>query len=653
MSSSLSTSSAGGEESAILLFGKYARLVLGAHSELQLFYKQLESIHEVYSKVYQLLNYLADQELAIDAFGFYARNHFSCLLFMADRVNELFNKGSDCAAWKGELVLSLGRDKKFQKPMIELSFSAVKAILVLSDCREWRICIRNMFGSIFEDARIGKVKVPWKVYSLVHKQEKIEFGWPFDKTKSTVLDRHNCPLEVSIISSHIANMFIPEFMGSNLISRAMSGIIETSVANSRSFGRNQNSWALLESAHLTKFIPSPATTSSSSGSTPQLLAKRKRTPDDDSSQTQKKPVRRIRIEEDDDEISTADIFGVMGGSGGKSPQLQLTDSSSSSSSTAALPAVSSTISSVNSPPEAHFKSLSVTSDHFVVPTVRVKARSPVDASTVSSCVQVGGTLALPTVACWNWAASASEDIDSSVESSSVDLFGEDSESDAVIIDLTGTDSDSACDAFRAASPPPTGPSLERSPSRRGDAASDEDSDIGRGDPFDDSTLEMDFDSESSGSSTPPTEQPFVPPERLICSAEAELRYEGLVHNVGRDLLMQLCNSSRRTQNLADDLSCVPSVSIEPNQRAANKDANERTKLYLTEAIMMAHTATTELIALQSHLLLAASLKDQGFNPLCNEFSSRDKHFNVSFPVYENYFRAGGAQNNCVLVKRIV
>jgi hypothetical protein len=250
-----------------------------------------------------------------------------------------------------------------------------------------------------------------------------------------------------------------------------------------------------------------------------------------------------------------------------------------------------------------------------------------------------------TAADCNWAASAADD-DVEDDSSADDLFGTDSDA---VIDLTkDSESDSG--------------SQMRSPSRRGGGISF----TGGGppppvhNPFDDSTLEMDFDSEAAtsdssdagssdadGRSTPPVE-PFDTP-RLLTSADAELRYERLVHSVGRDLLSQLCHLSRRTQHIADDLSRVSSVTMQ-TRSALNKRANERSKLFLTESIMVLHEATCDLIALQSHLLMAASLKDQAFDPICGKFSSRDGHFEVDFKTYPHL---SGSNFGGKLVKRVV
>ncbi len=173
----------------------------------------------------------------------------------------------------------------------------------------------------------------------------------------------------------------------------------------------------------------------------------------------------------------------------------------------------------------------------------------------------------------------------------------------------------------------------RSPSRRGSSA------------FDDSTIELSVaDSESeSDSSAHHFGRPHPPVVGLMAGEEADRRYQCLVGHVGRNLLRQLCTYSRASQNIADDLSRVSHVTM-VSDMVANKISNERTQLYLTEAIMKFSEALCELTALQSHLLQASSLKDQGMDPRCPQFNAQDKHFEVHYPLYDH---SGGSSRRII------
>jgi hypothetical protein len=257
-----------------------------------------------------------------------------------------------------------------------------------------------------------------------------------------------------------------------------------------------------------------------------------------------------------------------------------------------------------------------------------------------------------TISSFNWTASFNGGSTQESDSSSSDLFsGSDSadEDDIIfpinsqchmemseeeespeIIDLTSpeTDSESHNHSLFASpmSPVPfssssTGP-FQRSPSRK------------QG--FDDSTLEISpTQSEEDDSSVEDDSIVRRITARLSVksSAHASFLYSNVVQFTQLNFLSVLCGSSRALQKIADSVSCIPEISR--HTPVADKlAANEKFKFYLTEAIMDVAEITSSLIAMQSRLLLASSLKDQQLDPRCNSFRFQDRHFKVDYPVYE-------------------
>jgi hypothetical protein len=208
--------------------------------------------------------------------------------------------------------------------------------------------------------------------------------------------------------------------------------------------------------------------------------------------------------------------------------------------------------------------------------------------------------------------------------------------DHEIIDLTSPESDSdspqkvKSDRHSITSPVPfmALPPINRSPSRKG---------------FDESTLEMSCDEKSSsggegsegeefnnGTATAPVSSCSLAVKSAV---HADFLHALVVQFSGDCLVSLLKEVSNSLGNIVNGISVLPQVT-RMSSAAAKCAANEKRHLFMTEAIMQLSEVTAEVVALQSRLLLAGSLKDQQLDPRCNAFRFRDRHFRVEYPVYE-------------------
>jgi hypothetical protein len=161
--------------------------------------------------------------------------------------------------------------------------------------------------------------------------------------------------------------------------------------------------------------------------------------------------------------------------------------------------------------------------------------------------------------------------------------------------------------------------------------------------FDESTLEMSCEEKEDSSddddgcsdageveddTTPATDNLAV-----RSAVHADFLHARLVQFSGECLQTLLGEAAKSLANITASVRQVPLIT-RMSSSAAKHTANEQRQLYLTEAIMQLTEVTAEVVALQSRLLLAGSLKDQQLDPRCNAFRFRDRHFRVDYPVYE-------------------
>jgi hypothetical protein len=119
----------------------------------------------------------------------------------------------------------------------------------------------------------------------------------------------------------------------------------------------------------------------------------------------------------------------------------------------------------------------------------------------------------------------------------------------------------------------------------------------------------------------------------LTQADANLQYELLVQRISDDIVTELRGASTKARRIATALETEIHHITKRTPSSMRKASNEKVKLYLTEAVMALSEATGELIAHQSRMLLAASLKDQCLDPRCDSITFKDRHFKMDFGVY--------------------
>jgi hypothetical protein len=197
-----------------------------------------------------------------------------------------------------------------------------------------------------------------------------------------------------------------------------------------------------------------------------------------------------------------------------------------------------------------------------------------------------------------------------------------------IIDLTspGTDSEShnPFDDSLILSPLPFESSQLRSPSRKGH--------------FDESTVEMSqFSSDDSSDDGSVIARICTKSLEVGSSMRASLLYSNVVKFTNHSLIFMLSGTAKGLQHLADKLGALPEVT-NATTIAERLAIDEKSGMFLTEAIMQLSETSCEVVAMQSRLLLANGLKNQELDPRCNAFRFRDRHFKLDYPVVEGFTR---------------